>query len=137
MVLDTVLTALHQLGTAPARVRRNVEVWVGAKAPLLGLQREGIGQPLESGERQSAPQSPHSTTHPSLTTHHSPCLTLRHLSAREVERTRAGKEGFFRRGKVTMVVHPAVVSDSADELCECSEAVIKETLHKYDYLVKQ
>jgi len=49
----------------------------------------------------------------------------------------SGKEGFFRRGKVTMVVHPVVVSDSADELCKRSEAVIKETLHKYDYLVKQ
>jgi hypothetical protein len=59
------------------------------------------------------------------------------LTARQDERTRAGKEGFFRHGKVTMVVHPAMVSDSADELCERSEAVIKETLHKYDYLVKQ
>ena len=66
-----------------------------------------------------------------------PLASLCSLTAREVEHTRAGKEGFFRRGKVTMVVHPVVVSDSADELCKRSEEVIKETLHKYDYLVKQ
>jgi hypothetical protein len=48
----------------------------------------------------------------------------------------AGKEGFFRHGKVTMVVHPAMMSDSADELCTRSEAVIKETLHQYDYKIK-
>lgn len=47
-----------------------------------------------------------------------------------------GKEGFFRHGKVTMVVHPAMMSDSADELCTRSEAVIKETLHQYDYKIK-
>ena len=35
-----------------------------------------------------------------------------------------------------MVVHPAMMSDSADELCTRSEAVIKETLHQYDYKIK-
>lgn len=50
----------------------------------------------------------------------------------------SGKEGFLRGGKkVTMVVHPTLYSDDADELMRVSEKLIKDELVKYDYKVRR
>jgi len=46
-----------------------------------------------------------------------------------------GREGLLRSGGVTLIVHPALKSKDANELCEKSEAMILNELEKYDYLV--